>query len=334
MSPSRARAYTGLLLTVVATAILAVALVLSGRVPGPERVAFGPVDCPTTPADLSGQTVTVGSALPDNLTCAHLRGTVFDGIDLTQADLSGADAAGASFRHADLTQADLSQANLTGAHFDDATLVQATLTGADADGASFAGADLSQAEAAGVRMRDADLSSTDLTQAMLTGADLRGADLTFASLIQTELARADVHGAKLWLANSIQTQTGSLRIAGVEDGVVQLPYLVSLVFLLVMAVRVVRLFRMPPEVVVPLGSFRQVAERLMWAAAGFALGALVFYLALGQLAELFLVDALVAPVVAGLVFLLGRSVRSMLPRPTRVVPAQRLRIIAGSRVSG
>lgn len=327
---SRARAYTGLLLALAAVAVLAVAVALSYRVPAPQQAAFAPVECPTSPADLSGRTFTVGSPLPVDLKCANLRGTVFDGLDLTQADLSGADASGASFRHANLTQANLSQANLAGAHFDHATLIQATFTGANADSAWLTGADLSQADATAVRMRGADLRSTDLSQATLTGADLRSADLSSASLDQTELTRADVRGAKLWLAGSLQTHTDSMGIAAVEAGVVQLPYLVALLLLLPMAVRVVRLFRTPPDVVVPLGPPLKVAERIGWTAAGYALGAVFFYLVLGQVVAIWMVDPILPLAVAGVVFVLGRTIRSMVFRPA---PARRLRVISERGVS-
>jgi uncharacterized protein YjbI with pentapeptide repeats len=141
-------------------------------------------------------------------------------IDLTRADLSGADlarlhladvATGADFR----IGADLGRAILRGANLRSANLRSADLTDANLDGADLAGAWLSGAALVGAYLRsanlrwahldanlrgadltDANLSSANLDHANLTGAHLDGADLTYARL-RAQLSGATLTGADL-----------------------------------------------------------------------------------------------------------------------------------------
>jgi hypothetical protein len=141
--------------------------------------------CPATAAHLAGRRFIADTLPSQDLTCADLRDTVFDGLDLTQFAFREADLRGASFRHAQLIQADLH----------------------------------------GARLEGADLTSTDLSQADLSGADLRAADLTLADLTQTDLTGADLRGARLWLVGSIQAHVADARVDILAPGVVQLGYL-------------------------------------------------------------------------------------------------------------
>ena len=75
----------------------------------------------------------------------------------------------------DLRDADLSGANLYGAYLRGADLSGANLRGADLSGANLRGADLRGANLYGADLRDADLSGANLYGADLRGANLRGA---------------------------------------------------------------------------------------------------------------------------------------------------------------
>ena len=87
-------------------------------------------------------------------------------------DLSGADLVGANLRGADLVGA-----NLRRAYLRDADLV---------------GADLRDADLVGANLRDADLRGADLRGANLRDADLRGANLGGADLGSASFARITV----------------------------------------------------------------------------------------------------------------------------------------------
>jgi len=110
---------------------------------------------------------------------------IFDGADLSganlyRADLSGADLSGADLSGANLYRADFSGADLSGANLSGANLTGANLSGANLTGANLTGANLSGADLSGANLTGADLSRADLSGANLTGADLSGANLTGA----------------------------------------------------------------------------------------------------------------------------------------------------------
>lgn len=79
-----------------------------------------------------------------------------------KVDLSGADLYGANLREVDLSDADLRKANLYGVDFDRA--------------------DLRRADFSEANLREANLWGADLRWANLTGADLRWADIYDANL--------------------------------------------------------------------------------------------------------------------------------------------------------
>ena len=98
--------------------------------------------------------------------------SIREAVELTGADLYGADLSGTK-----LSGADLSGANLSGAD----------LYGADLSGANLSGADLSGADLSGTKLSGADLSGTKLSGANLSGANLSGAELSGADLSGAEL---------------------------------------------------------------------------------------------------------------------------------------------------
>ncbi|MCX5385666.1 pentapeptide repeat-containing protein [Streptomyces sp. NBC_00083] len=115
-----------------------------------------------------------------------------DGLDLTAADLSGADLGsgmltGTVLRDAVLVGTDLYRCHLEGAVLDGADLTEAGLVKAVLDEASLRGAKLD-----GANLGSAELSDTDAR-----GASLRGARLDGAALLGTLLQGADLGGASV-----------------------------------------------------------------------------------------------------------------------------------------
>jgi uncharacterized protein YjbI with pentapeptide repeats len=111
---------------------------------------------------------------------------IFDGLDISQADLSGARLRDGSFFRANLTGSNLSKVSafkakfvnalMAGAILDEAKLSEADFTKAHLTKASFQGADLRRA-----RFFDAILREADFSNARLDGADFTRADLTGAT---------------------------------------------------------------------------------------------------------------------------------------------------------
>jgi uncharacterized protein YjbI with pentapeptide repeats len=127
-------------------------------------------------------------------------------VNLSGADLRGAELANANLIGANLTRAVAIQANLAGANLRNADLARADLSGADLHGASLTSTRLLEAfmpgaDLLGAHLQQADLTGASLNVAVLTSAHLRGANLTGAKLIQADLAGADLTGAHLTRAN-------------------------------------------------------------------------------------------------------------------------------------
>jgi len=94
------------------------------------------------------------------------------GVNLSYADLSGANLHDANLRYADLRYADLSGANLH----------DANLSGADLSDANLSGAYLRYANLHDAYLRYANLRYADLSYANLSGVNLRGANFSGANL--------------------------------------------------------------------------------------------------------------------------------------------------------
>ncbi len=140
-----------------------------------------------------------------NLSEADLRGADLRGANLKRADLTGAilreaDLVGAQFSEADLTRADLRDAKLIKADFYGAKLFRATIAGADASGAYFRRTEMTQCD-----LRGSDLTKADLIDASLNKAALNDAIFIAAELARTQLREADFSGATFgWtLLNSL-----------------------------------------------------------------------------------------------------------------------------------
>jgi len=125
----------------------------------------------------------------------------FQGWDLIQARLAGANLSGV-----DLSRAQLMLANLAEVVLADSRLIGANLTGADGIGGYFR-----RCQMIGAILIGTDLSEADLVEANLVGANLGGANLTGANLCQANLSEAvliganlrhsNLEGASLWGAN-------------------------------------------------------------------------------------------------------------------------------------
>jgi uncharacterized protein YjbI with pentapeptide repeats len=146
-----------------------------------------------------------------NLSGANLHEALLWGANLQEAVLAGANLQGANLLDANLQEANLWEANLQGAHLLDANLQEANLLGANLQGAHLLdanlqeavlmGANLEGAELMGVRLQGAHLSDANLQEANLRRANLQGAHLLDTNLQGAVLAGANLQGAKLWEAN-------------------------------------------------------------------------------------------------------------------------------------
>jgi hypothetical protein len=94
-------------------------------------------------------------------------------LDLRAVDVTGADLAGANLERARLDGACLAKANLVDARLTGASLIKARL-----DGAMLSSADLTSANLEEASLRDAVLYRTQLADADLRGCDLVGSDRT------------------------------------------------------------------------------------------------------------------------------------------------------------
>ncbi|MDP2727159.1 MAG: toll/interleukin-1 receptor domain-containing protein [Dehalococcoidia bacterium] len=111
-------------------------------------------------------------------------------LDLSGADLSGANLMDADLRRADLIVANLGRADLTWAHLSRADLFGADLTGADLTGANLIRADLTAAN-----LSVADLGRADLTFANFRDTNLKDANVSQATFAGTSLGGVDVSQA-------------------------------------------------------------------------------------------------------------------------------------------
>ncbi|BAZ12082.1 pentapeptide repeat-containing protein [Calothrix sp. NIES-4071] len=120
----------------------------------------------------------------------------FIGVDLGEANLSGAKLNGVN-----LANANLSVVNLSGANLNSANLRYAKLNVARLSGAHLMGADLKDASLNVANLIRADLSHAILRKASLIRTELIRANLSHADLMQANLKNADLREATLRQAN-------------------------------------------------------------------------------------------------------------------------------------
>jgi uncharacterized protein YjbI with pentapeptide repeats len=149
-----------------------------------------------------------------NLTGADLVRANLSRADLSEANLSEAGLSGADLSEADLREADLSRANLRGTDLSQANLILAELNETDLKGAVLIGTQINELTqidakwrqvweivnrgAGGLGLSQANLSRADLSGADLKGADLSRADLRRATLTDTNLSQANLTGCSIY----------------------------------------------------------------------------------------------------------------------------------------
>jgi uncharacterized protein YjbI with pentapeptide repeats len=169
-------------------------------------------------------------SIKPQLNRVDLTGAELEGANLERADLSGTILVGANLNSANLEQADLSGAILAGANLkfaklERAMLIKVDLTGAELEGANLASADLSGAILVGANLNYAELSA-NLCDAMLCWSDLQdanamsalfdNADLTGANLTHTRLSNASFEGANLTGANLNRAHLSEARLENAD----------------------------------------------------------------------------------------------------------------------
>lgn len=168
-----------------------------------------------------GKKTTTGEEFPlpgVNLSSANVSGANLAKVDLTGADLSAVYGAGTNFQ-----SAELNRANLSGAYLPEGDFRLTRLNGADLRLAAIDDSDFFMAEMNGANLRSASLSRCQITECSfvnailaqtnfedtvlrdsdLTGANMRGANLTGAGLVGANLSSADlsesrVFGTSVW----------------------------------------------------------------------------------------------------------------------------------------
>jgi len=144
-------------------------------------------------ADLAEALLEGVSAARVDLSRAELTGLrAGEGSDLANARLVAASGPGSMWNGANLTGADLTLARMADADFSQATLAAAHLTGADLRGARLIRADLRGAD-----LNRMNLFQANLAKANLTGADLRGSNLYGAELLDTVVEAVRLDGANI-----------------------------------------------------------------------------------------------------------------------------------------
>lgn len=132
-------------------------------------------------------------------------------IDLSGAELSGADLRGsnlakANFRGAKLSKVDFRGANLSEGDFREVDLFRANLDYTNLVGTNLSKANLNVAEVVRSDLTKANLSqahlySTNFYESTLNYADLRNCDLTHASLVLTKIIDAKISGSSVYGVN-------------------------------------------------------------------------------------------------------------------------------------
>jgi hypothetical protein len=122
-----------------------------------------------------------------DLSNAELDGANLSSMNLRNANFSHASMKGANFANSDMSSTTFALADLENALFFFSTLVGADMRGANLlnaslEDAKLAGADFSHANLTGAMMAHADCKNIDLVNANLTGANLTGANLESAKV--------------------------------------------------------------------------------------------------------------------------------------------------------
>ncbi|PSB25118.1 hypothetical protein C7B82_24370 [Stenomitos frigidus ULC18] len=167
-------------------------------------------------ADLSRSDLSGGNLSVANLSGANLSETNLSRAKLNVAKLSGANLAKANLSEAILNVANLTLADLTGADLSQASLVRAELSRADLSNANLSRANLSGADLKDAKLRNANLTNANLSRADLKWTVLTGANLAEANLHGTDMSSADCSGADLSNTELRQSNLSRTNLRGVN----------------------------------------------------------------------------------------------------------------------
>ncbi|WP_228016344.1 pentapeptide repeat-containing protein [Leptolyngbya ectocarpi] len=132
------------------------------------------------------------------------------GVNLSRANLTGANLSGVDLWKANLVLANLTNADLSKARLRDANLIRANLSGARLQEVNLLGANLIDSQ-----LRDADFNKADLSLAHFQGANLDGASLVQANVIETDLRFANLSRSNLSGVTMFHTQALGTRFENV-----------------------------------------------------------------------------------------------------------------------
>ncbi|MEM9452038.1 MAG: toll/interleukin-1 receptor domain-containing protein [Cyanobacteria bacterium P01_E01_bin.6] len=165
------------------------------RSPDFEHVVLKDIDL--TKANLSGANFMYADLRRSNFQRALLEVASFYGADLTGTCLKGAELNGAYLQRALLTEADFNGASLYGAMLHEANLSSANLKGAVLQGAELQDANLSSANIEGANIKGALLNRVDLRQANLRGAIVCGTALDGAIFEESNIEATQFRDVRL-----------------------------------------------------------------------------------------------------------------------------------------
>jgi uncharacterized protein YjbI with pentapeptide repeats len=159
-----------------------------------------------------------------NLSGADLSGANLVGTNLGKANLSGADLRNTDLTYANLAGTELSFANLGRANLSEANLRMANLTASNLSFAILRGTKLIEAKLMGTEMKNADLHFANLTNADLSKATISfpfaagvPTDVSGAKFKDADLTSADFSGAKLAESDQLEVAK-SLHETIMPDG--------------------------------------------------------------------------------------------------------------------
>ncbi|MFS0514176.1 pentapeptide repeat-containing protein [Nostoc sp. UIC 10607] len=172
-------------------------------------------------ANLSGAKLTGVNLSDANLSIVNLSGANLSEANLSNAKLnvarlSGANLCSAILNNASLNVANLIRADLGRAQLRGATLIRAELIRADLSRADLSEADLTSADLREATLRQANLRHANLSEAVLRGAFLTGANLEMANLNASDLSRSDISGANLRDAELRQANLSHANLSGAD----------------------------------------------------------------------------------------------------------------------
>ena len=167
-------------------------------------------------AKLSGVNLSDANLSIVNLSGANLSEANLSNTKLNVARLSGANLCSAILNNASLNVANLIRADLARAQLKGTSLIRAELIRADLSRADLLEANLTSADLREATLRQANLRHANLSETLLKGASLTGANLEMANLNASDLSRCDISGANLRDAELRQANLRHANLSGAD----------------------------------------------------------------------------------------------------------------------